>query len=738
MQTTIRQTYTRSISIIVSSFLASVMASVGATTYYVSPSGDDGNTGDANAPFKTIQRAANIVNPGDTVIVRDGVYTNSPDRTWGMVVLTRPGNSSGWITFKSEHKWGAVLDGQYLTSPGYGFHLEQGVPSVVSYIRIQDFELKNFNGGPIDINWPGASNFDISGNHIHHIGRVCSDSDQGFAGMYVHQANSVVIEKNVIHDIGRFGPGENGCNPQTTYYQNHDHGIYIDGSVNVTVKNNIFYDITHGWGIQCYSGSGTRSSNLTIANNTFAFPNPYRDGQIILAYPGVDNSTIQNNIFYDPTTAGVRIGTDAPVPTFSNVAVSYNIVRGGVINSGSASGVTFSSNQDNTDPLLVNPAIPDFHLQAGSPAVNAGTTVSTVTDDMDGNSRPQGGAYDIGAYEQSSSGTTRYVPSQYSTIRAAYDACNPGDTIIVADGTYYNEDLYLQKSGTASAPIKIQAANTWGAVIDAQNQDPGNGGQVIYIEASYITIQGFELKNGQQGGITIAPGASAANHNQILQNLIHNNGNTYNGPYGQDGIYSDPNTSDNSYIGNFIRDNGRVSLNSHLDHGLYLSGDNEFVANNLIAANSAYGIQVSGANNTVSNLKIYNNVLVNSYNTSGIMLWASVSGVDIANNIIYGNADNGIKTSACHGSGVTIRNNLFYNNPNGAWDMTYNGSDVSYSTSGNITNSDPLFVNWWSDWHLQTGSPAINAGLTLSTVPTDFDGVSRPQGGVYDIGAYER
>ena len=37
-----------------------------------------------------------------------------------------------------------------------------------------------------------------------------------------------------------------------------------------------------------------------------------------------------------------------------------------------------------------------------------------------------------------------------------------------------------------------------------------------------------------------------------------------------------------------------------------------------------------------------------------------------------------------------------------------------------------------------TGSTAINAGVTLSTVTTDFDGVSRPQGGVYDIRAYER
>jgi hypothetical protein len=120
------------------------------------------------------------------------------------------------------------------------------------------------------------------------------------------------------------------------------------------------------------------------------------------------------------------------------------------------------------------------------------------------------------------------------------------------------------------------------------------------------------------------------------------------------------------------------------------------------------------------------------------MLWMAMDGVDIANNIIYGNASYGVNTSDCHGSGVTIRNNLFYNNPSGAWNMVDNGSDVSYTTSGNLTTSDPSFVNWWSDWHLNLGSPAIDAGLTLTIVPTDYDGVSRPQGNAYDIGAYER
>src|SRR5881409_3951220 len=47
-----------------------------ATTYYVSPSGNDGNAGNSDAAaFATLQRAANAVKAGDTVIVRAGTYT---------------------------------------------------------------------------------------------------------------------------------------------------------------------------------------------------------------------------------------------------------------------------------------------------------------------------------------------------------------------------------------------------------------------------------------------------------------------------------------------------------------------------------------------------------------------------------------------------------------------------------------------------------------------------------------
>src|SRR5206468_7803902 len=59
-------------------------------------------------------------------------------------------------------------------------------------------------------------------------------------------------------------------------------------------------------------------------------------------------------------------------------------------------------------------------------------------------------------------------------------------------------------------------------------------------------------------------------------------------------------------------------------------------------------------------------------------------------------------------------------------------------TLASACTTDRMFVgapNTGFRW--QAPSPAINAGATLPSVPTDYDGSPRPQGAVYDIGAYE-
>lgn len=57
--------------------------------------------------------------------------------------------------------------------------------------------------------------------------------------------------------------------------------------------------------------------------------------------------------------------------------------------------------------------------------------------------------------------------------------------------------------------------------------------------------------------------------------------------------------------------------------------------------------------------------------------------------------------------------------------------------SGNIL-LNPLYVDLAKeDFHLQLASPCINSGTNLPYVTNDFDGVIRPEGIGYDIGAYE-
>ena len=45
--------------------------------YYVSTTGDDANDGSFSSPYKTIQKATEVMQPGDTCYVRGGVYHES-------------------------------------------------------------------------------------------------------------------------------------------------------------------------------------------------------------------------------------------------------------------------------------------------------------------------------------------------------------------------------------------------------------------------------------------------------------------------------------------------------------------------------------------------------------------------------------------------------------------------------------------------------------------------------------
>jgi acid phosphatase len=390
-------------SLSITTSASSVCAPTGSgVCYYVSPTGSDSNPGTSASPFLTIQHAANVVNPGDMVIVRDGTYNNAAVSGVGskLIVMSRGGTPSNHVVFISEHKWGAKIDGLNNTSAtGWEFS--------ANYIDVKNFEcegfsdtcIENYNGGSSS----GGQFIDIAGNNIHDVGRYCTTTTTGRDGIFISNDN-VTIEGNQIHDVGRYAPGENGCtNP--SFYQNNDHGIYVDGGFtsanNLTIKNNIFYRNERGWSIQVYPAAVT---NLRILNNTFLCANPYRNGHITLSAP-ITNSSIENNISWEPTTGFLSYDNTSG---YSNLSVANNLTYQGTVGAGSVpGGITYSSNLDNIDPRLVSApsctvdaaSLPDAHLQVGSPAIDMGLTLLDVPIDYDGAPRPQGIRFAIGAFE---------------------------------------------------------------------------------------------------------------------------------------------------------------------------------------------------------------------------------------------------------------------------------------------------------------------------------------------------
>ncbi|MEW6301936.1 MAG: right-handed parallel beta-helix repeat-containing protein [Verrucomicrobiota bacterium] len=346
--------------------------------------------------------------------------------------------------------------------------------------------------------------------------------------------------------------------------------------------------------------------------------------------------------------------------------------------------------------------------------------------------RAQGAEYHVSPLGNDSNSGTATQPLR--TITRAYSLAGPGDTITVAPGLYtdYTSQYGLRcsKSGTASSPIVLRSLVHGAAIIDGQNTGDRNVG--IWLDGDHHVIDGFDIRGAPMGGITVY-----GSFNRILNNEFHHNGNpASDSVIGRNGVYSGNAAQGNIYGANLVHHNGRAG--DRRDHGFYLTGDNELVFNNVLFSNPGAGLQVAGAN-TVSNLRVYNNVV--AYNGMwGIILWMAMEGVDIKNNIIYRNGGFGIDSWDAHGSGVVIDRNLVFGNLSGDYGFTNGGSDFTHSV-GTTLSTDPLFLNSslaGFNPRLAAGSPAIGAGLNLSSVfATDFSGAARPASGAWDIGAFQ-
>jgi hypothetical protein len=220
----------------------------------------------------------------------------------------------------------------------------------------------------------------------------------------------------------------------------------------------------------------------------------------------------------------------------------------------------------------------------------------------------------------------------------------------------------------------------------------------------------------------------------------------------------------------FTGNNQPVNLNHFGPLGGPASSENTIdgtqITNNVLdgSLGAAAIILIGGAMNAsqdaITNTRIVNNVITGSTTAGGILVIGGnaggaqnrVDGVSVVNNTIVGNAGNGVSAVSdpeqIHAgntvSGVTVLNSLFFEN--GADFLDSVPVAVSYSitadpqfagSNGNFF-ANPLFVDpVHADFHLQAGSPAIDAGTVVGAPCVDFDGFARLTDGKVDIGAYE-
>jgi hypothetical protein len=195
--------------------------------------------------------------------------------------------------------------------------------------------------------------------------------------------------------------GTNGIIRRNTVRNNATYGILIEHTeYAVDVSRNLVY--ANRWGISPFRGI----SNAQIYHNVV-----YGNSHIGIWCQGGETQAPVNNLFRNNISVGNTVNLSATAGGENAGSGSGNVYEYNALGPEAAGFIEWgtgvykatytafetayggTTHSVKTDPLFVNAATPDFHLQAGSPCINAGLAIVGINDGYSGS------APDIGAYE---------------------------------------------------------------------------------------------------------------------------------------------------------------------------------------------------------------------------------------------------------------------------------------------------------------------------------------------------
>ncbi|HZD92616.1 MAG TPA: choice-of-anchor D domain-containing protein, partial [Candidatus Sulfotelmatobacter sp.] len=338
-----------------------------------------------------------------------------------------------------------------------------------------------------------SSNWRVLGNDISCPNGSGSGACADFIGV-----TSMTLYRNRVHDVGST-TGTSLKLYQGVLFETGSHGIDFGWNeianvrscralqfssdagplYGITVRSNLIHD-SRCDGINFASvdpalGAVRAYDNVIYRAGTGPAPNGIESNYacVNVGSAGTKAVLIQDNTLYD---CGRRANSDsgavsasAPAQFSNNIVFALNgetylapnslTTRFGGSNNlffGAGSTPAFSTVSLNVNPNFVDAANGNFTLQAGSPAIDRGKDTA-LNRDIVQMPRPSGAAYDIGAYEFSSS-TPPPPPPQQGTLTVSPQSLAFGSVLI---GSSANQTVTL--SNASSASITISQIATTGA-----------------------------------------------------------------------------------------------------------------------------------------------------------------------------------------------------------------------------------------------------------------------------------